>query len=90
MSQTNPQWLIDTARGDLKAQVRIAVEKGYQVISQTRTTASLMRKKRFSCLIATLSFLVVGVGFLIYLFYFLAKKDDYIYLDIETQPKIAV
>lgn len=86
MPQANPRWLIEKAPGDLKAQVRIAVEHGYQVISQTHTTAQLMRKKQFSCLIATVLFLCAIVPFFIYLFYYLAKKDGYIYLDIETQP----
>lgn len=86
MPQTNPRWLIEKAPGDLKAQVRIAVEHGYQVVSQTHTTAQLMRKKQFSCLIATVLFLCFAIPFFIYLFYYLAKKDGLIYLDIETQP----
>jgi hypothetical protein len=86
MPQTNPRWLIEKAPGDLKAQVRIAVEHGYQVVSQTHTTAQLMRKKQFSCLIATVLFLCFAIPFFIYLFYYIGKKDDYIYLDIETQP----
>ena len=86
MPNTNPRWLIEKAPGDLKAQVRIAVEHGYQVVSQTHTTAQLMRKKQFSCLIATVLFLCFAIPFFIYLFYYLGKKDDYIYLDIETQP----
>lgn len=86
MPQTNPRWLIEKAPGDLKAQVRIAVEHGYQVVSQTHTAAQLMRKKQFSCLIATVLFLCFAIPFFIYLFYYLAKKDDLIYLDIETQP----
>ena len=32
MPQTNPRWLIEKAPGDLRAQVRIAVEHGYQVV----------------------------------------------------------
>jgi cell division septal protein FtsQ len=86
MPQTNPRWLIQKAPGDLKAQVRIAVELGYHVVSQTASSAQLMRKKQFSCLIATLSLFVFGIGFLIYLFYFLSKKDDLIYLDADAQP----
>ncbi len=86
MQQTNPQWLISQAQGSLKGQINIAVSRGYHVISQTNTTAQLFRKKSFSCLFATLSCFLFGIGFLIYLFYYLAKKDDTIYLDIETQP----
>lgn len=86
MQQTNPLWLVSLAPGDLKAQVRIAVEKGYHVVSQTQTAAQLMRKKQFSCLVATVLFLCFALPFFLYLFYYLGEKDESIYLDIETQP----
>jgi t-SNARE complex subunit (syntaxin) len=89
MAQTNPRWLIEKAPADIKGQVRIAVQYGYQVVSQTHSTAQLMRKKRFSCLIATVLFLCFALPFFIYLFYYLAKKDDLIYLDLDTQPSKA-
>lgn len=86
MAKVNPVWLISKSPGDLKAQIRYAVQFGYHPASQDATTAHLVRKKKFSCLIATLSLLCYGVGFLIYLFYYLAKRDDEIYLDLTTQP----
>ena len=86
MPQTNPRWLITQAPGDLKAQIQKAVSAGYHVTSQTATTAQLMRQKHFSCLLATVLFIFFAIPFFIYLFYYLAKKDDAIYLDIETQP----
>ncbi len=85
----NPRWLIKQAPGDLKAQISIAVSRGYHVVSQTATTAQLIRQKTFSCLIATLALLLFGFPFIIYLFYYLSKKDDTVYLDIETQPSVA-
>jgi hypothetical protein len=87
MAKVNPAWLISKNPGDLKAQIRHAVQFGFHPVSQDSTTAHLTRKKKFSCLFATLSFLCFGVGFLIYLFYYMAKRDDEIYLDLETQPK---
>lgn len=87
MAKVNPAWLISNNPGDLKAQIRHAVQFGFHPVSQDSTTAHLTRKKKFSCLFATLSFLCFGVGFLIYLFYYMAKRDDEIYLDLATQPK---
>ncbi len=87
MAKVNPAWLISKNPGDLKAQIRHAVQFGFHPVSQDSTTAHLTRKKKFSCLFATLSFLCFGVGFLIYLFYYMAKRDDEIYLDLATQPK---
>lgn len=86
MQQTNPKWLLQKYPGDLKAQVRYLISTGYLVINQTSTTAQLNRQKSFSCLFATLSFFFFGIGFFIYLFYYLSKRDDSIYLDTETQP----
>jgi hypothetical protein len=82
---TNPTWLVNQAPRDLKAQIHIAVLKGYQVVSQTKTTAQLVRAKKFSCLLATILFVLVVLPFFIYLFYFPSKKDELIYLDTETQ-----
>lgn len=87
MPQINPRWLITQAPGDLKGQIQKAISYGYHVTSQTATTAQLVRQKSFSCLLATVLFFFLAIPFFIYLFYYLAKKDDAIYLDIETQPK---
>lgn len=86
MNKTNPRWLISKAPKDLKAQIRIAVEYGYQLTNQTSTTAQLIRNKKFSCLFASLGFLLAGIGAVIYVFYYLAKRDEVIYLDVESQP----
>ncbi len=87
---TNPTWLVSQAPGNLKAQIKIAIGKGYHVVSETSTTAQLVRKKKFSCLFATLWLFVFGIGFLIYLFWYLAKKDEMIYLDIEAQKQATI
>lgn len=87
VAATNPYWLVNTAPRNLKAQIARAIQSGYQVMYETPTTAQLVKKKQFSCLFATLWFLVFGIGFLIYLFWYMAKQDEVIYLDIEAQPK---
>ncbi len=86
MRETNPYWLLRKAPQDLHTQIRLAAERGFNIISQTPTTAQLVRNKSFSCLIATISFLFFGIGVVIYLFYFLAKRDQTIYLDVTIQP----
>lgn len=81
----NPGWLINKHPKDLKAQIKELTSKGYVVTVQDTTTAQLVRRKQFSCLVATLSFFFFGIGFFIYLFYFLAQRDETIYLDLSTQ-----
>lgn len=81
----NPGWLINKHPKDLKAQIKELTSKGYVVTVQDQTTAQLVRQKQFSCLIATLSFFFFGIGFLLYLFFYLSQSDDTIYLDLSTQ-----
>jgi hypothetical protein len=58
------------------------VKAGYRVVSQTPTSAQLVRPRRFSCLAATLWTLLFGIGLIFYLFYYLGKKEDTIYLQV--------
>ena len=81
----NPAWLINKYPKDLKAQIKELVERGYTVTVQDKTSAQLVRKKEFSCLIGLLSFFFFGIGFFLYLIYFLAQKDSIVYLDIKNQ-----
>lgn len=81
----NPGWLINKHPKDLKAQIKELTSKGYVVTVQDQTTAQLVRRKQFSCLVAALSFFFFGIGFLLYLFFYLAQSDDTIYLDLSTQ-----
>lgn len=67
----------------LDAAIRQYVASGFRVVSQTPVTAQLVRPKQFSCAIATLSLLVFGVGFLVYVFYFAAMRDDVYFLTVD-------
>ena len=60
------------------------VRRGYRVVSRTPTTAQLVKPKNFSCLWATLWLLVLVVGLLVYIFYYMSKKDDTIYLEVDA------
>lgn len=87
-AQYNPQWLVNRYPNDLQSQVRILVQRGYTVTHQDAKTAQLTRKKKFSFLIAFLSLFVFGVGFLFYLIWYLAKRDEALYLELDKQqPK---
>lgn len=41
------------------------VKKGYKVVSRTPSTAQLVREKKFSCLLATVTFLFFAIPFFI-------------------------
>lgn len=66
----------------LAKEVQRYVKQGYRVVSQTETTAQLVRPKAFSCLAATLWTLLFGIGLIFYLFWYASKKDDTIYLQV--------
>lgn len=56
---------------------------GYRLDSETETSASMVRPKKFSFLPALLWFLLFGVGILIYIFWYMSRSDDTIYLHTE-------
>lgn len=62
--------------------------RGYRVVSRTDTTAQLTRPKQFSCLWATLWFLLFGIGLLVYVFYYMSKRDDVVYIEVDDWGKV--
>jgi len=69
----------------LQAEINQYVRKGYQVVSQTETTAQLVKPKRFSLV---WFFLFFGI---FYLPYYIAKRDKTVYLTAtapETGPSV--
>ena len=72
----------DTAA--LQTQINEYVRKGYVVQSQTETSAQLVKPKGFSFFWAFLWFLLLGIGLLIYILYYLSKKDQTVYLYVEN------
>lgn len=56
------------------------IRKGYRVASQTRTSANLVRPKKFSFLAFFLLLLFGVVPGLVYFAWYLAKKDKSVYL----------
>jgi hypothetical protein len=57
--------------------------RGFFVGLRTQTTAQLVKPKRFSFLWALLWFLLLGIGLVIYLIYYAAKKDEDVYLEVD-------
>ncbi len=78
----NPQ-SPEQRREILQNRINQYVKQGYRVVSQTDTTAQLIKPKQFSCLWATLWFLLLGIGILIYLFYYASIRDEQIYLKVD-------
>ena len=88
MADNQPQ-PIESRRAALQARINHYLSQGYRVVSQTDTTAQLVRPKSFSCLIAALSFLLLVVGFILYLIYYASKKDDTVYLSVDEYGSVS-
>ena len=89
MTQSNAL-TIEQRRAILQQEINKYVKQDYRVVSQTDTTAQLVRPKKFSCLIAVLALLVVVIGFIIYLIYYASKKDDQIYIEVDENGKVRI
>jgi tetratricopeptide (TPR) repeat protein len=62
-------------------------KSGYRLLSRTETTAQLYRPKQFSCCIAVIMvFLVIGI--ILYLLYYLTKKDETVYLEVDQYGRV--
>jgi hypothetical protein len=79
---------IEKSREILQHEINSYVKKGFRVISQTDTTTQLLKPKKFSLLWAVFWFLVLVFGLIIYLFYYLAKKDEQIYIEVTAAGKV--
>lgn len=72
----------------LNREVAKLSKKGWHIVSQTDTTAQLLKPKKFSFLWAILWTFFFGVGLLIYLFYHWAKKEETIYLTVDEEGRL--
>ena len=71
------------ANDSLQDHINWYVNRGYMVQSQTETSAQLVKPKRFSLIWALIWTLLILVGLLIYIFYYISKKDQTVYLYVE-------
>ena len=79
---------IDQRRAVLQREIARYVGDGFHVVSQTDTTAQLVKPKSFSCLLAVLGLLLFVLGLVIYLIYFASRKDKTVYLEVDANGKV--
>jgi uncharacterized BrkB/YihY/UPF0761 family membrane protein len=72
----------------LRQEIDQLVRDGYRVVAETETSAQLVKPKVFSFVWALIWFLLLGFGLLIYIFYYLAKKDTTVYLSVTPDGSI--
>ena len=70
MEYENQGLSIEQRREILQREIAKYMRKGFRVVSQTDTTAQLMKPKSFSFLWAFLWFLLFGFGLIVYLLYY--------------------
>jgi hypothetical protein len=66
----------------LVKEIQKYVRKGFRVVEQTPYSAQLVKPKRFSFWWALFWFCMLVVGLVVYLFYYAAKKDEVVYLQM--------
>jgi len=79
---------LDERRAILQEVIIHYTEKGWRVVSQTDTTAQLIHPKEFSCLLAGCSLLLFGIGFLFYIFAYLAERDLSAYIVVDKYGRV--
>ena len=90
MTITPPPMYAEKRRELLERAIAKYVSKGYLVVSRTDSTAQLRKPKTFSCLFASLWFLLFGIGIVVYLIYYAAKRDAIIYIEVNEIGAINV
>lgn len=75
---------LDKRREALQREIRKYLGQGYHVVSQSDTTAQLVKPKTFSLLWALIWLLCFGVGLIVYLLYYWSKKDTNVYLEVDN------
>lgn len=96
ISDSKVQSIIDDSKLSNKKRLDVVTElymkEGFIVNLRTDNQLQLIRKKQFSFLWALFWFLIFGIGILIYIFYFISKKDEQINItlpdDSSSQEKV--
>ena len=57
--------------------------RGFIISSQTETTAEMVRSKEFNLVPALVWFLLFGIGVLVYIFYYMYKSDETIFIRVQ-------
>lgn len=81
---------VDERRVILEQRLQGYAKDGYRVLSQADTTAQLMKPKRFNFILALILLCLGGFPLIIYIFWYLAAKDQTMYLTVEVDGKVRV
>lgn len=66
------------------------VKRGFRVVSQTETTAQLIKPKRFNFWLALILFLVFILPLIIYIFWHISRKDKTVYISVDEVGNIKI
>ncbi len=80
---------IQQRRDILQREITGYVKRGFVVQSQTDTTAQLIKRKKFSFLWAFVWLLAAGVGLVVYLIWYAAKRDQAVYLAVDEAGRVS-
>lgn len=80
---------IQQRRDILQREIAAYLGRGFIVQSQTDTTAQLIKRKKFSFLWALLWTLAFGIGLIIYIFWYMAKRDQSVYLSVDEAGRVS-
>jgi hypothetical protein len=83
-----PDLPIDQRRAILEREIASYVRKGYRVLSQTESSAQLVRPKRFNLLLAVLLLVLMVLPFVIYLLMYIAARDKTVYITVDVQGRV--
>ena len=72
----------------LKREIARYVGEGWIVINETGTSVNLVRKKKSSFWWALLWFLLLFVGLIVYIFYYMSKNDETVYISVGRSGEI--
>lgn len=77
-------------RNILNQSISVYLRKGFRVSSQTDTTAQLVKPKHFSLLLALLFLILWIFPLIIYIFYYISKKDELIYIVVDNTGEVNI
>lgn len=91
--QGDPRILsVEQRQAILAKEIQHYIKQDFRVVSQTATTAQLVKPKRMSCGVALLVLIVsiftFGILFLLYLIWYIAQKDQQVYIDVDEYGKV--
>lgn len=78
---------LDQRRAILQKEINNYIRQGYRVVSQTDTTAQLVKPKRFSWFWFIIWALLI-VGWVLYLVWYFVQSDKSIYIEVDERGNV--